>query len=250
MNDDTYTSQNEYLGITEAAEYLRVSASTLRRWEKKGFLVPERTPTGIRRYTKRQLDMVMQTPYGETPTAPIMSHESPSPKPIQEELNEIVEEVKEPEVAKSQEEVQMPEEPKELPAPEPVIELPAPVEELPILAPPPEKLELPPWLKGDNFVQKEITPPPTNHMEEMITEAKDEDELRQHDEFYTPEFDTQAAKVRDRMARETSEERPRRVIKPILIVGIIVACILLIAFVIYLLMQNSGPTVPLNPVLD
>jgi DNA-binding transcriptional MerR regulator len=55
---------NEYLGITEAAEYLRVSASTLRRWEKKGFLVPERTPTGIRRYTKQQLDDVIQSPDG------------------------------------------------------------------------------------------------------------------------------------------------------------------------------------------
>jgi MerR family regulatory protein len=54
--------ENEYLGITEAAEYLRVSASTLRRWEKKGFLVPERTPTGIRRYTKKQLDDVIQAP--------------------------------------------------------------------------------------------------------------------------------------------------------------------------------------------
>jgi len=54
----------EYIGITEAAEYLRVSASTLRRWEKKGFLVPERTPTGIRRYTKQQLDDVIQSPNG------------------------------------------------------------------------------------------------------------------------------------------------------------------------------------------
>jgi hypothetical protein len=43
----------------------------LRRWEKKGFLIPERTPTGIRRYTKSQLDMVMQTPYGETPRTPL-----------------------------------------------------------------------------------------------------------------------------------------------------------------------------------
>jgi DNA-binding transcriptional MerR regulator len=67
MSEATHLSDNEYLGISEAAEYLRVSASTLRRWEKKGFLIPERTPTGIRRYTKTQLDAVMQTPYGETP---------------------------------------------------------------------------------------------------------------------------------------------------------------------------------------
>lgn len=57
---DQIASQSDYLGITEAAEYLRVSASTLRRWEKKGFLIPERTPTGIRRYTKQQLDAVLQ----------------------------------------------------------------------------------------------------------------------------------------------------------------------------------------------
>jgi hypothetical protein len=54
--------ESEYLGITEAAEYLRVSASTLRRWEKKGFLIPERTPTGIRRYTRQQLDDVLNAP--------------------------------------------------------------------------------------------------------------------------------------------------------------------------------------------
>ncbi len=63
MNNDSETNlDSEYLGITEAAEYLRVSASTLRRWEKKGFLIPERTPTGIRRYTKKQLDDVIQSP--------------------------------------------------------------------------------------------------------------------------------------------------------------------------------------------
>jgi DNA-binding transcriptional MerR regulator len=54
--------ESEYLGISEAAEYLRVSASTLRRWEKKGFLIPERTPTGIRRYTRQQLDNVLNAP--------------------------------------------------------------------------------------------------------------------------------------------------------------------------------------------
>ncbi len=68
MDTVTQTSESEYLGITEAADYLRVSASTLRRWEKKGFLVPERTPTGIRRYTKKQLDDVIQTPAYEKPS--------------------------------------------------------------------------------------------------------------------------------------------------------------------------------------
>lgn len=67
MDNNNQTLESEYLGITEAADYLRVSASTLRRWEKKGFLVPERTPTGIRRYTKKQLDDVIQTPAYEKP---------------------------------------------------------------------------------------------------------------------------------------------------------------------------------------
>lgn len=60
--DLPHQQETEYLGITEAAEYLRISASTLRRWEKKGFLIPERTPTGIRRYTRQQLDDVLNNP--------------------------------------------------------------------------------------------------------------------------------------------------------------------------------------------
>ncbi len=74
MDNINQSSDSEYLGITEAADYLRVSASTLRRWEKKGFLVPERTPTGIRRYTKKQLDDVIQTPAYEKPTPAIATY--------------------------------------------------------------------------------------------------------------------------------------------------------------------------------
>jgi hypothetical protein len=74
-NNNQVPTDSEYLGITEAADYLRVSASTLRRWEKKGFLVPERTPTGIRRYTKKQLDDVIQTPAYEKPA---VSAQAPS----------------------------------------------------------------------------------------------------------------------------------------------------------------------------
>lgn len=36
--------------ISEAAKYLSVSASTLRRWEREGKLIPERTQGGQRRY--------------------------------------------------------------------------------------------------------------------------------------------------------------------------------------------------------
>jgi len=78
-NDYQLNSQNEYLGITEAAEYLRISASTLRRWEKKGFLVPERTPTGIRRYTKKQLDDVIQAPTDIHSYSSLQSHGHSAP---------------------------------------------------------------------------------------------------------------------------------------------------------------------------
>jgi DNA-binding transcriptional MerR regulator len=95
MNDSNVQLESEYLGITEAAEYLRVSASTLRRWEKKGFLVPERTPTGIRRYTKQQLDSVMQSPQEQVHTNPIQNYapvsidsEPKSPTPSTEHTQE------------------------------------------------------------------------------------------------------------------------------------------------------------------
>lgn len=40
----------KYVPIGKAAEMLGVSASTLRRWDAEGKLVPERTPGGRRRY--------------------------------------------------------------------------------------------------------------------------------------------------------------------------------------------------------
>ncbi len=45
--------QNEanLLTITQAAEFLKVSPDTLRRWEAKGIVTPQRTKGGSRRYT-------------------------------------------------------------------------------------------------------------------------------------------------------------------------------------------------------
>ncbi len=43
------------LTITEAAEILRVSLDTLRRWEKKGIINPQRTKGGVRRYSLMDL---------------------------------------------------------------------------------------------------------------------------------------------------------------------------------------------------
>jgi predicted site-specific integrase-resolvase len=41
---------SKLVSVSEAAKALGVSAITLRRWEAKGYLVPERTATGHRRY--------------------------------------------------------------------------------------------------------------------------------------------------------------------------------------------------------
>ncbi|OGE19115.1 hypothetical protein A3J19_00520 [Candidatus Daviesbacteria bacterium RIFCSPLOWO2_02_FULL_41_8] len=45
--------QNEakLLTITQAAEFLKISSDTLRRWEDKGIVTPTRTKGGSRRYT-------------------------------------------------------------------------------------------------------------------------------------------------------------------------------------------------------
>src|SRR3990167_8437825 len=41
---------NEEVSIQEAAEILKVSTKTLRRWEEQGLLIPTRTLGGHRRY--------------------------------------------------------------------------------------------------------------------------------------------------------------------------------------------------------
>ncbi len=41
---------DKILAISEAADILGVSVTTLRRWEKEGKLTSERTPAGHRRY--------------------------------------------------------------------------------------------------------------------------------------------------------------------------------------------------------
>ena len=46
---------NKYLRVGEAAEMLGVSASTLRRWEREGTLVPERTRGNQRLYNRIHL---------------------------------------------------------------------------------------------------------------------------------------------------------------------------------------------------
>lgn len=45
----------KFLTITQAAEILKVSPDTLRRWENKGIITPLRTEGGSRRYTLQDL---------------------------------------------------------------------------------------------------------------------------------------------------------------------------------------------------
>ena len=47
---------NKFISINEAAKKLGVSLSTLRRWDKSGLLVAERTPKGHRRYDINKLN--------------------------------------------------------------------------------------------------------------------------------------------------------------------------------------------------
>jgi len=56
------------MSIAQAADYLGVSKPTLRRWDRKGILVPKRTSGNHRRYTPQQLDRL-----GEEDSEPAMS---------------------------------------------------------------------------------------------------------------------------------------------------------------------------------
>jgi transcriptional regulator with XRE-family HTH domain len=45
-----------YISVGEAARLVGVSPSTLRAWERRGLVVPERSPSGYRRYTLATID--------------------------------------------------------------------------------------------------------------------------------------------------------------------------------------------------
>lgn len=54
------TNHDQQFFIGEAATYLGVSRDTLRRWEEKNILVPQRLPANdYRVYTKQQLDEML-----------------------------------------------------------------------------------------------------------------------------------------------------------------------------------------------
>jgi excisionase family DNA binding protein len=50
-----------FLNVGEAAEYIGVSAASLRKWSNEGFVPVYRTPGGQRRFALQDLDDFMQT---------------------------------------------------------------------------------------------------------------------------------------------------------------------------------------------
>lgn len=61
MNARTITARRLGLTTSQAAEYLGVSLSTVRRWSDQGHLVGYRTPGGQRRFSLEQLDAFMRS---------------------------------------------------------------------------------------------------------------------------------------------------------------------------------------------
>jgi len=51
---------SERFSVKQVAEQLEISPSTLRRLERRGVVVPERTPGGHRRYTEEQVKEVRE----------------------------------------------------------------------------------------------------------------------------------------------------------------------------------------------
>ena len=42
-----------------------ISKTTLRKWEREGLLTPRKTPNGIRRYKKEDIENILKTPTGD-----------------------------------------------------------------------------------------------------------------------------------------------------------------------------------------
>src|SRR3990172_374072 len=84
---------NKRLTIQEAASFLQVSTKTLRRWEKQGILIPERTVGNQRRYSLLQLQefdpaakkshiSILTSPSHPFPPSPTTTPSLPPAEPI------------------------------------------------------------------------------------------------------------------------------------------------------------------------
>ena len=87
------TVRKNWLHITDAARFIGVSQDTLRRWERKGKLIPRRTVGGHRRYSRKQLERILNQPMRQaikketnitkdiptqhyaSPTTPVVTHQ-------------------------------------------------------------------------------------------------------------------------------------------------------------------------------
>src|SRR6266568_2799585 len=63
--------KDEALTIQQAANLLGVSTKTLRRWEEKGFIKPQRTVGNQRRYSKNELATLFSSEKGKGKPQPI-----------------------------------------------------------------------------------------------------------------------------------------------------------------------------------
>lgn len=59
-NLSTYPQTKAFVSVTKAAKILNVHPDTLRNWEKNGWLIPERTAGGARRYSLSKLKQLIQ----------------------------------------------------------------------------------------------------------------------------------------------------------------------------------------------
>jgi len=89
--------RDKIFSISEAAEYLGVSALTLRNWESKAKVRAFRTPGGHRRFRKSDLDVILghDAKSADKLRVIIKKIESMALKDGQEQLDAIVKELKE-----------------------------------------------------------------------------------------------------------------------------------------------------------
>jgi excisionase family DNA binding protein len=89
--------KDKIFSISEAAEYLGVSALTLRNWESKAKVRAFRTPGGHRRFRKSDLEVIFGPDAKSTDKlrVAVKKIESMALKDGQEQLGAIVKELKE-----------------------------------------------------------------------------------------------------------------------------------------------------------
>ena len=66
ITDGDVMMQDEYMNISEAAEYLGIVPNTLRNWERRGKITAHRNPHNrYRVYTRSELEKMYEEIYGK-----------------------------------------------------------------------------------------------------------------------------------------------------------------------------------------